>query len=222
MLKLLFQILVLALPWPLRRRALCAAFGFEIAPTARIGISLFFIKHLRLEAHARIGHLNLVRGLRLLHVGECGSIGNLNWVSALPAGHPVFFTADTQRDPCLIIGHHAALTHRHMVDCTDSVSLGEFTTFAGWRSQILTHSIDLRQSRQRAQPVKIGDYCFIGTGVIILPGAALPDRSVLGAGSVLTGAMDLPNMIYAGIPAMAVRELDAATGYFVRSVGFIV
>jgi acetyltransferase-like isoleucine patch superfamily enzyme len=215
------QILLMILPWPLRRRALRLFFGFRFAPKAYVGFSVLLIDHLRLGERARIGHLNFVRGLREIELGDYAEIGNLNWITGMPSSNKSFFEADVGRDPSLHLERHSALTHRHLIDCTDRIRIGEFSVFAGWRSQILTHSIDIRECRQRAQPVTVGKYCFVGTGCILLPGAALPDRCILGAGSVLAHRMDEEGKIYSGTPAVAVRDTDSNAGYFKRSVGWV-
>src|SRR5207245_5527131 len=85
--------------------------------------------------------------------------------------------------PQLIVGDHAAITHRHLIDCTDSITIGRFTTVAGHRSQFLTHGIDFEDCVQKAKPIEIGQYCHIGTSCILLPGSRLPDYSMLGAAS---------------------------------------
>ena len=215
------QFLLMVLPWWLRRSALRLIFGYEIDQSARIGLSLISVRTLRMGPKARIGHLTRVKGLQELSIGEAASLGNLNWVTAFPSGHAAHFTADPARNPSLVIERHAAITHRHLIDCTDRVVVGEFSTVAGWRSQILTHAIDIRLSRQSAASISIGRYCFVGTGVVILKGACLPDYSVLSAGSVLANAMSDAAMLYSGVPAVAVKPLDRGSAYFQRTQGFV-
>lgn len=156
-----------------------------------------------------------------MEMGEHSSVGRGNWITGFPVGTTRHFVHDIDRQPALILGAHAAITNRHLIDCTNTVSLGEFSTMAGFRSQLLTHSIDLVESRQSSQPVSIGRYCFVGTGCIVLGGSVLPDRSVLGAGSVLRAAMAETDTLYAGIPARAVRLLAPDAKYFSRTVGFV-
>ena len=168
MISIWIQLLLMTLPWQLRRSALRLILGYEIDPSARIGFSLISVRTLRMGPKARIGHLTRVKGLQELSIGEGASLGNLNWVTAVSSDHPVHFAADVDRNPSLIIERHAAITHRHLIDCTDRVVVGEYSTVAGWRSQILTHAIDVRLSRQSAESVSIGRYCFVGTGVVIL------------------------------------------------------
>lgn len=217
----LVQILLFVLPWTLRRRALSRLFGFEIAEGARIGFSLVSARRVSLAAGARIGHLTLIKGLSELRLGTEARLGNLNWVTAVPAGNARHFLLETDRCPALVIEDHAAVTHRHLVDCTDRVTIGAFTTFAGWGSQILTHAIDLRANCQSAAPVTVGRYCFVGTRVVLLKGSRLPDRSVLAAGSVLSRAMEAEDTIYGGVPAVAMRTIDPSSGYFERDQGFV-
>ena len=172
-------------------------------------------------AGARIGHLTVCRGLSLLKMGEKSSIGNLNWITGFPAGDPAFFSADVGRRPELILGDQSAVTNRHLLDCTNSIKIGRFTTFAGVRSQILTHSIDLHECRQASKPVLIGDYCFVGTGCVVLGGSILPDYSVLGAGSILNKQYADPYFLYAGNPARPIKQLPKEMAYFTRSTGFV-
>ena len=215
------QVLLLLFPWPIRRFILQKFFGWNIGSRAKIGLSILVAKRVNMATDARIGHLNIVKGLSNIDLGEAALIGNLNWITANPASGSRHFTQDINRYPSLIIRKHAAMTHRHLVDCTDQVEIGEFSTFGGWRSQILTHSIDVGMGRQSAAPVSIGKYCFVGTGVIFLKGSILPDYSVLGAGSVLTKPMTDAHRLYSGVPAVSVSELDRNSTYFTRDVGFV-
>lgn len=58
----------------------------------------------------------------------------------------------------------------------------------------------------RVKPVRIGSECFIGGYSIILKGVSIGDRSVVGAGSVVTRNIP-PDEIWAGNPAVFVRRL---------------
>ena len=213
-------LLLMIFPWGLRRRLLVALMGYEIHSTARIGLSWICPERLEMAAGARIGHLTMCKGLSLLKMGEESRLGNLNWITGFPVGNKDFFAGEERRAE-LVIGEHAAVTHRHLIDCTNSVRIGRFTTFAGFRSQVLTHSIDLQRCRQASRPIAIGDYCFVGTNCVLLGGSALPDYSVLGASSVLNKAYSDPHQLYAGNPARPVKALSREMGYFTRSTGYV-
>ena len=55
-------------------------------------------------------------------------------------------------------------------------------------------------------PVKIGKNCWLGAGVIVLPGVTIGDNSVIGAGSVVT--KDIPeNVVAVGNPCKVLRTI---------------
>lgn len=221
MIHAILQIALWILPWALRRRLLIAIFHFDIAPTAWIGFSVVLAKHLQMGSGARIGHLTVIMRLRRVELAESARLGNLNWIGGMPDGTQRHFREEVDRFPGLIMEPHAAITHRHLIDCTDLVTIGALTTFAGWGSQILTHSIDLDKCRQSCAPVTIGQHCFVGTRVIILKGALLPDRSVLAAGSVLARPGTEVDGIYGGVPAVLLKKRRESATYFQRETGYV-
>jgi acetyltransferase-like isoleucine patch superfamily enzyme len=218
---MLARLLLVLLPWPVRRRLLVRLFGYDIAPSARIGLAWIFPRRLTMGPHSSIGHLTVCKGADRLELGAHASIGRGNWITGYPAGAPRHFLHRTDRRPELVLGRHAAITNRHLIDCTDRIDVGEFTTIAGFRSQLLTHSIDLALNRQSCAPIRIGRYCFVGTASTLLGGSALPDRCVLGAMSLLNRAYDAPSTLYGGVPARPLRDLDPSMRYFSRTDGFV-
>ena len=60
-------------------------------------------------------------------------------------------------------------------------------------------------------PVKIGRGAWIGAGAIILPGVTVGERSVVGAGSVVTRDVE-PLSVVAGNPARPVSRQAIAEG----------
>ena len=211
----------LLLPWGLRRSFLEKQFGYALHPSSRIGVAWIFPERLIMEANTTIGHLTLCKNIALLHLHEHASIGRGNWITGFPQGPSPHFASETDRRPQLIIGEHSAITHRHLIDCTNSVTIGKFTTFAGFQSQILTHTVDLAQNRQTSAPVSIGDYCFVGTNCVLLGGSALPDFCVLGAKSLLNKSLTETYNLYGGVPARALKKLSPDFAYFRRSEGFV-
>ena len=209
------------LPWHLRRRWLAMWFGYDIHPTSRIGYSLVLPAHLVLAEGSRIGHMTVCRRLDLIELGPYSIIGQWNWITGTPEGDQQYYQQISDRRAQLVMGPHSAITSRHYIDCVESVTIGTYATVAGMRSQFFTHSLDLEQSRQSAKPITIGAYTMIGTGSILLPGASVPDRAVLGAGSVVTGALTEPLHLYAGVPAKPIRKLSPTLKYFSRTHGHI-
>lgn len=217
----LIALIVTVLPWPVKRLVLVHLLDAQIDASARIGLSVVIARRLKLGAGARIGHLNVIRGMSILSLGEGAQIGNLNWITALPEGHGVHFVNAPDRRPHLVLEEHATITNRHLVECSDLVHIGRFGGLSGFRSQILTHSVDLYRGRQGVKSVRLGEYSFVGTGCIILPGSQLPARSILAAGSVLTGVLQEESVLYRGNPAVKVRRILSDRGFFIRTTGFI-
>lgn len=213
--------LTILLPWILRRRILQSVFGYQLHLESYIGLSWIYPKELVLEKGARIGHFTVCKSIRRLHLMEQASIGRGNWITGFPEGGSSHFSHQHDRVPQLIVGAHSAITHRHIIDCTNTVRIGHHTTIAGYCSQVLTHSIDLELSRQHSRPIKIGDYCFVGTQCVILGGASLPSYSVLGAKALLQKPFREEYTLYAGVPAIAAKALDRNMKYFSREAGFV-
>ena len=92
-------------------------------------------------------------------------------------------------------------THIYIGDCT---MLGPNVTIA-----TAGHPIDpdLRaRGLQYNLPVRIGRNCWLGAGVIVMPGITIGDNTVIGAGSVVT--KDIPSGVVAvGNPCKVLREV---------------
>lgn len=97
-----------------------------------------------------------------------------------------------------------------MVDDTH-IYVGDHTMF-GPNVVIATagHPIvpELRElAYQYNASVHIGRNCWLGAGVIVLPGITIGDNSVIGAGSVVT--KDIPaNVVAVGNPCRVLREIN--------------
>ena len=96
-----------------------------------------------------------------------------------------------------------------LVDDTH-IYVGDYTMF-GPNVTVATaaHPIepDLReQGLEYNKPIRIGRNCWIGAGVVILPGITIGDNVVIGAGSIVT--KDLPdNVVAVGNPCRILRKV---------------
>jgi len=221
MMKQILMFLSVLLPWELRRSLLEKQFGYSIHPSSRIGFCWIFPRHLIMEENSRIGHFTVCKNIDLLHLGAHAIIGQLNWITGFPSGPSRHFAHQTDRHPELIVEAHAGISSRHLIDCTARVRIGAFATVGGFRSQLITHSIDLEAGRQSAEPIDIGEYCFVGTNCVLLGGSTLPHHSVLGAQALLNKKWDEPYRLYGGVPAKPLKELSQDMEYFRRTEGFV-
>lgn len=95
----------------------------------------------------------------------------------------------------LIASNVQLYTSTHPVELSERLtpgwSLGEETYFC----------------RTYALPIKIGNGCWLGGGVIVLPGVTIGDGCVIGAGSVVT--KDIPaDSLAVGNPCRVIRRIN--------------
>ena len=113
-------------------------------------------------------------------------------------------------------GHHVHLGRNiyanaglKLVDDTH-IYIGDYTML-GPNVVIATaaHPIDAglrRKGLQYNKPVRIGKNCWLGAGVIVMPGVTIGDNVVIGAGSIVT--KDIPsNVVAVGNPCRVLREV---------------
>ncbi|MDD2599384.1 MAG: acyltransferase [Kiritimatiellae bacterium] len=206
--KITVQVILFVFPWQLRRVILCKMFKYEIDPSARVRCAIILAKKVSMEPLARIGNLVICKPIDFLKMGEDTSIGFATFITGIPGDHSYYYSHMRDRKCELIIDHGACITGRHYVDCSCGIYVGAFTTIAGLRSQLMTHSLDVYKCRQGGAAITIGKYCFLGTQCILLPGATLADYSILGAGSVVTNKLKEPCCMYAGVPACFKKKLE--------------
>jgi acetyltransferase-like isoleucine patch superfamily enzyme len=218
-LKIILMAVITPLPSRMKILIFRYVLGFEVADDARIGLSLILCGKLVLGRGTFIGHMNVVRGNMTLHIKAGSSIGAFNWITAGNTD-PRYFK-DRDRHPELILGEESSITSRHILDCTDRIEIGRFTTIAGYRSAIITHGIDYRTAKQDCRPIAIGDYCLIGSSVTVLKGVTVADRSIIAAGSIVAKSIDQGLGLWAGAPARRVRDLTGKEFYFSRARGHI-
>lgn len=87
----------------------------------------------------------------------------------------------------------------------DHTMIGPNVTIASAGHPILP---ELREKGyQFNMPVHIGKNCWIGAGVVIVPGINIGDNTVIGAGSIVT--KDIPaNSVAVGNPCRVIREIN--------------
>lgn len=207
------------LPSKIKISILRNVLGFDIGSDAYIGLSFIVCKSLVLESGAVIGHLSIVKGDMTLHMKARSSIGQFNWITGGNPDPRYFESCD--RHSQLVLGEESSITSRHIMDCTGGITIGRFTTIAGYRSVFLTHGIDYRTSKQACRSIVIGDYCLVGSNVTVLMGATIADRNIIGAGSAVIKSIDGELGMWAGVPAHRIKDLSGEEGYFRRVEGHI-
>ncbi|MBP1641181.1 MAG: acyltransferase [Bacteroidetes bacterium] len=221
-LKLLLHCLLMIFPWFLRRRLLNIFFKYKIHPKAKIGFSIVMPASLEMNEYARIGHFTIAVHLDTIILRKNANIGRNNWITGFSTHQKsLHFKHQPYRKAMLIVGESSSITKRHHLDCTNEIIIGKFVTIAGYDSQFLTHSINLKNNYQDSNKIIIGDYCFIGSNVMILGGSSLPSYSVLGAKSLLNKNFNEEWTLYGGVPAICLQKIPKDYKYFTRSEGYV-
>ncbi|MFF9401412.1 acyltransferase [Streptomyces sp. NPDC014646] len=125
---------------------------------------------------------------------------------------------DLGPEPILTLGDGVVLGRGSHVVADTRVTIGS-DTYCGPYVYITStnHSYDdphepIGRQWPRMEPVAIGPGCWIGTGSVILPGAALGRNVVVAAGAVVRGHVP-DHAVVAGAPARVVRSWDPEKGW---------
>lgn len=68
------------------------------------------------------------------------------------------------------------------------------------------HSLENYDVHEPCGPIEIGDNCWLGANVVVLPGVALGEHVVVAAGAVVTRSFP-KNCLIGGVPARIIRQL---------------
>lgn len=94
------------------------------------------------------------------------------------------------------------------IQAIGKIYIGDYTQIAS-NVGIISANHDVYDNRQHLPgTVTIGKYCWLGMGVLVMPGVELGDYTIVGAGSVVTKSFPGGYCIIAGNPARVIRELD--------------
>lgn len=206
-------------PLPSFMKVLCYRhlFGYRVAKSAHIGISIIASGSCVIGDGARIGHFNLIYGMKEFSVGAESIVGHFNLIvggdsvelrdrSVIGRFNEINSIINplrsTRADPRLIVGEAAVITAWHKIDYTDRVEIGTNAIVAGRLSSLWTHN------RQQTMPIRIGRNCYVGSGVQMVPGSGVGDYCVVGLGSVITKAIRSEWSLVAGVPARVIKPLE--------------
>jgi acetyltransferase-like isoleucine patch superfamily enzyme len=213
------------LPSFLKRPCYRLFFGYRIGKRVRVGLSIIDadeceiandvkighfnlmtgVKKLRIGDHTRIGHLNIFRGGDEIRIGRYAEIIRMNEINSIPEPDVV-----NKIEPRFFLGDGSVITTSHKIDFTDRVVIGRRSILGGRNSSLWTHN------RQRTRPIEIGSFSYIGSEIRIAPGGSIPSRCIVGIGSVITKRLEGENYLIAGVPAKPIKELSEEDRFLVE------
>jgi acetyltransferase-like isoleucine patch superfamily enzyme len=213
------------LPSFLKRSLYRWFFGYKIGKGVRIGLSIIDagaclieddvsighfnvitrVQKLIVGDHVRIGHLNIIRGGSEVTLGRYSEIIRMNEINSIPEPDVV-----NEIDPSFVLGNGSIVTTGHKIDFTDRVEIGRRVILGGRNSSLWTHN------RQRTMPITIGPNVYIGSEIRMAPGSAIPARSIVGIGSVITAALVEEGKLIAGVPAKTIKDLSSEDQFLIE------
>lgn len=159
----------------------------------KVGKNIFVRKHL------------LVKDPKAISLGDNARIGRFCRLEC--------YSDKSGRLGHITLGDYTSMGNYCTILCGADVNIGNFTRLASFITIMSeSHGIDPEKGVYSNQPlvckeVSIGEYCWIGEKVIVMPGVTIGDWSVIGAGAVVT--KDVPSYsIAVGNPAKVIKTYD--------------
>lgn len=116
----------------------------------------------------------------------------------------------------LRLGTNVTINDNVFLQCHGGITVGNNVTISRG-VQCLTYSLSTDNYYKNKlegkemhihKPIEIGNGVWLCANVIVTMGVSIAPYSVIGAGSVVTKSLDIPNALYGGIPARFIKFLD--------------
>lgn len=198
MLKYLLALLPSAL------KVLCyRALGARIGKGCYIGCSVIDAKKLELGDFVHIGHFNILWRLNELKLDSGSRLTMFNWITGA-------------REGSFHLGRNSGITRFHFLEASADIAVGSNTIIAGRNSHFFTHGISPTNLDDR-RPIRIGNWCYIGSGARFVPGTSIADGTFVGMGAVVTKQFREEYVLIAGNPGVIKKRLSPEDAYFNRA-----
>ena len=168
---------------------------WKIGSGVSIGLSYIDAAEVTLGDGVKVGHFNVIRGIKRLSIGEDTYIANLNQMFG--ASYPGWASE-------LVIGKRVNFMSRHFVDIGGTVTLGDGAVIGGRDTQFWSHTRVFTGGKPILEPtcIRLGENAYVGARATLVS-CDVPDGAVVGAGSVVTKsfASEPCRLLIAGNPA---------------------
>ena len=126
----------------------------------------------------------------------------VHWSSMMPQPGPKFVCRSPQTCPGIMPGIY--IQNINGVEFGRNVWVGP-----GVKVLSASHNLEDYNLHDPADPIVIGDDCWLGANAIILPGVRLGNHVVVAAGAVVNQSFPEDDIVLAGVPANVVKELPS-------------
>lgn len=199
----LLLLLTVLLPCSLKLLVYRKVMGWQIEGNVRIGFSYIDADKVWIGENVYIGNLNVIRCVKQLQIGKNSRIVNFN---------QFFGRRENPRWPSqLTIGENVQFMSHHFIDAGGTVTIGDRTTVGGRDTQIWSHSLVYQTGEGVMGPisVSIGADVYIGARSTLV-GCQIPNKGVVGAGSVVTKdfSHETERILIAGNPGVIKKRYE--------------
>jgi len=114
----------------------------------------------------------------------------------------------------LYVGDHSHIGMSNMLQAGGGIEIGDYVVLGpGVKIWSINHKFDdltrpIMDQGYEFKKVVIGNHCWIGANVFIMPGANLGEGTIVSAGSVVGGKVIQPYKILAGNPARVIGSRE--------------
>ena len=121
----------------------------------------------------------------------------------------------TGRDK-LDVGYDVSINENCFLQCGGGVTIGNRVTLshgvtiftAGLDTLHYSENSDKRFREHVKKSVSIGEGTWCAANVTVCPGAVIPERCIIAAGSVVCGDLKESDCVYGGVPAKLIRRIN--------------
>src|SRR5882724_203066 len=203
------------LPSPLKVLAYRLLLGYRIGRRVRISFGGVVIgKQVDLGDHVEIGFLAVVQG-ETIRIGRHSSVGTFSYLSCnvIEIGEDakireqVYVGGPQLPESKFVLGSRTIVLQMANINATKPVVIGDDTGIGG-HCLIFTHGAWLNALDGYPvtyEPVTLGKSVWLPWRVFVMPGSSIGDGSVIGANSLVAGAIP-PYSLALGSPAKVIRS----------------
>ena len=203
------------MPSVLRRWAYRALLGYRIGKGVKFAFGSAVVgKNVDLADHVEIGLLAVVIG-RSIRIGRHSSIGTMSYVACerIDIGEDarireqVYVGGPQLPESAFVLGSRTIVLQMAFINPTMPVTIGDDTGIGG-HCLIFTHGAWLNVLDGypvNYEPVTLGKSVWLPWRVFVMPGSTIGDGTVIGANSLVSGAIP-PNSLAVGSPAKVIKS----------------
>lgn len=203
------------MPSAMKAWAYRAMLGYRIGRGVKFAFgSVVLGRDVEIADHVEIGLLAVVMG-RTIRIGRHSSVGTMSYVSCerIEIGEDakireqVYVGGPQLPESAFILGSRTIVLQMAFINPTKPVTIGDDTGIGG-HCLIFTHGAWLNQLDGypvNYEPVTLGKSVWLPWRVFLMPGTTIGDGSVIGANSLVSGAIP-PNSLAVGSPAKVIRS----------------